>query len=135
MQKKFKCLISIFLSLLVIVSLAVNASAVTPRYSDTNYVSIILGFSGTTANCDISINGADGTTSISNVNITLKDSGGNIVAEWPNLSSASKKFTFFDTVKNLTKGETYTLAVTANVNRNGKAEPVSNSITKTCPQK
>lgn len=130
MCKKIKWLISICLALAMIVSLTITVLAIEPRYSDTNSVSIGLGFNGTTANCDISIHGADGTTSISDINITLKDSSGNVAAEWLNLSSTGGRFTFFETVTNLTKGETYTLSVTANVNRNGKKEPVSGSKTK-----
>ncbi len=113
MQKKIKCLISILLSLIVIVSLATTAYAIEPRYSDTNSITVTLIFSGTTANCDVAIYGADDTTSITDVNITLKNSNNKIVGEWKNLSSTGKRFTFYDTVTNLTKGETYTLYATA----------------------
>ncbi len=134
MCKKIKWLISICLALAMIVSLTISVLAIEPRYSDTNSVTVGLGFRGTTANCSVKIFGADGTTSISDINITLKDSSGNVAAEWLNLSSTGDRFTFFEIVTNLTKGEKYTLSVTANVNRNGKAEPVSDSNTQTCPK-
>lgn len=63
----------------------------------------------------------------------MKDSNGNVKAEWKNLSSNSKSFSFFDTVSNLTKGETYTLAFSGNVNKNGNTENISGSSSKTCP--
>ncbi len=134
MYTKTKWLISICLALAMIVNMTVTVVAIEPRYSDTNSVSAGLGFSGTTAICDISIHGADGTTSISNINITLEDSNGNVVAKWLNLSSTGKKYTFYETVANLTKGETYKLIVNANINRNGKKEPVSESKSQTCPK-
>lgn len=135
MDKKIKCLISIFLSMLVIFSLAVTVGAIEPRYSDTNSVTVRLVFSGTTAGCSVKIYGADGTKSINNVNITLKDSKGSVKAKWTDLSSNSDNYLFSETVSNLTKGETYTLVVSANVNRNGNTEPVSGSDSKTCPSK
>ncbi len=135
MQKKIKCLISILLSLIVIVSLATTAYAIQPRYSDTNSITLILLFSGTTANCDVRIIGADDTASITDVNITLKDSNNKIVGEWKNLSSTGKRFTFYDTVADLTKGETYTLYASAKVNRKSGVETVSEKNSQTCPNK
>lgn len=135
MQKKIKCLISIFLSLLVIFSLTVAVSAIEPRFSETNSITVRLGFNGTTANCDVTIFGADGTTSIDSVNIYLKDSRNNVKGKWLDLSSPSGFFTFSDSVSNLTKGETYTLSVSAKVHRNGNNEDVSDSKTNTCPNK
>ncbi len=135
MPKKIKSLISIFLSLLVIFSLTVTVGAMEPRYSDTDSITIGLGFNGTTASCSLIINGADGTTSIDNVNITLKDSNGNIKGEWKNLSSNSKTFTFFQTVSNLTRGENYTLEFSANINRKNNTEFVKDSRSQTCPSK
>ncbi len=135
MQKKVKCLISIFLSLLVIFSLTVTVCAIEPRFSETNSMTVRLNFNGTTANCSVKIYGAKGTASIDNVNITLKDSKGNVKGEWKNLSSNDDYFSFSDSISNLTKGETYTLSASGNVNRNGNAEPVSGSSSNPCPSK
>lgn len=134
MSKKIKCLISILLSLIVLASLATTAFAVEPRYSDTHKLTVILSIDGTTATCTVSLIGADGTTSISNGHFILKDSHGTNVGDWDNLSSSTDKLFVSKTVKNLTKGETYTLSFSANVNRNGNSEPVSGSSSKTCPK-
>lgn len=134
MSKKIKGLISIFLSLIVLASLATTAYAVEPRYSDTNKLTVILSINGTTATCTASLIGADGTTSISNGHLILKDSNGTTISDWSNLSSNTDKLFVSKTVKNLTKGETYTLSFSANVNRNGKSESVSGSSSKTCPK-
>lgn len=135
MQKRTKCLISIILSLFVIFSLTVVVSAIEPRFSETNSITVRLGFSGTTADCDVTILGADGTTSIDCVNIYLKDSRNNVKGKWLNLSSPSNYFTFSDSVSDLTEGETYTLSVSAKVHRKGKTENVSDSKTSTCSSK
>lgn len=132
MQKKIKCLISIFLSLIVIASLATTVCAVEPRYSDTNSITVTLGFDGTTAACAVKIYGVDGTISIDNVNITLKDSNGNVKGIWTNLSSSGDYFSFSKTVPNLDIGKTYTLSVSANVNGNNNTELVKDSCTGTC---
>ena len=135
MRKKIKCLLSIILSMLFIFSLTITVGAIEPRYSDTDSITIALGFIGTTANCSVIINGADGTTSIDSVNITLKDSNGNTKKEWKNLSSNSKNFNFYETVSDLTKGETYTLELSANINRKNNTESIKKSRTQTCPSK
>jgi len=135
MQKKVKCLISIFLSLLVIFSLTVTVGAIEPRYSDTDSASVQLIFNGTTAGCSVKIYGSDGTTSIDNVNITLKDSNGNVTAEWKNLSSTRKNFSFSDTVSDLTEGEKYTLSFSAKIKKGGNTESISGSSSQTCPKK
>lgn len=135
MQKKVKCLISIFLSMLVIFSLTVTAVAIEPRFSETDSASIQLIFDGTTAGCSVKIYGSDKTTSIDNVNITLKDSKGNVIAEWKNLSSTSKNFSFSDTVSGLTKGEKYTLAFSAKIKKGANTEFISGDSSQTCPNK
>lgn len=134
MNKKFKYFISIILSLAVVVVTAMIVSAVEPRYSDTHSVKIRLMFSDTTAYCEVKVEGADGTTSITNGHLTLKDSRGNVVGDWSNKKSYTTSLSISESVSGLTKGETYTLSFSANVNRNGKAEPVSDSKTMTCPE-
>ena len=58
-------------------------------------------------------------------------SNGDVIASWNNLSSAGAILAFTKTTSDITKGETYTLSVTATVNRNGSSENVSASVTKT----
>ncbi len=135
MPKKVKSLTSILLSILVIFSLIVSVDAIEPRYSDTDSITIGLGITGTTASCTVMIYGADGTTSIDKVNITLKDSKGNVKGEWKNLSTNSRKFTFFETVSNLIVGESYTLEFSANINRRTGVETIKDSRTATCSGK
>lgn len=134
MSKKIKGLISIFLSFIVIASLATTAFAVEPRYSDTSAVIVQLLFSGTSADCSVKIYGKSGTKSITDVNITLTDSDDNVVEEWKNLSSNGSIFSFSETASDLTKGKKYKLSVSANVNGNSSTEFVSNSTTQTCPK-
>ena len=76
------------------------------------------------------IKGDTGTTSITNCTISLKDSNGNEVKSWSNLSSKSSMLVCSKTTSNITKGETYTLSVSAYVNRNGSSEYVSDSVSK-----
>ncbi len=73
--------ISILLSLAAVIGLATAVSAVEPIYSDTNPVVVSLILSGTTAYCSVNVSGADGTTSITDGQLTLTDSKGNIVSD------------------------------------------------------
>lgn len=131
MQIKAKYVISILMALVVMICTATAVSA-EPRYTDTNSVSVTLTFSGTTAYCDATVTGADGTTSITDGHLVLTDSSGTVVDERKDLSSNGKKLTVSMTVSGLTKGETYTLTFSANVNRNGRSEYVSKPVSKEC---
>ena len=73
--------ISILLSIAAVIGLATAVSAVEPIYSDTNPVVVSLILSGTTAYCSVNVSGADGTTSITDGQLTLTDSKGNIVSD------------------------------------------------------
>ena len=132
MQIKAKYFISILMALVVLICTATVVSAVEPRMSDTNSVTVRLTFSGTTAYCDATVIGADGTTSITDGHLVLTDSSGTVVAEWTNLSSNSKKLTVSKSASGLKKDETYTLTISAKVNRNGRSENVSNYVSKKC---
>ena len=135
MHKKFKCFISILLSLAVIIGLTTVVSAVEPKYSDTNSVVVSLVFMGTTAYCSVNVSGADVTTSITDGHLTLTDSRGNIVGDWSNKKSYTSSLFISESVSGLIEGETYTLSFSANVNRNGGKEPVSGSSSQTCSKK
>lgn len=103
-----------------------------PRYSDNNRIVLSLTFSSSKgATCYGKITGDVGTTSITNCTVTLTDSNGNPIKSWSNLSSAGSTLIFSKTASEVTKGETYTLSVTAEVHRNGSSETVSDSITAT----
>ena len=120
------------MALVVLICTATAVLAVEPRMSDTTKVTVTLVFSDTTAYCDAIVTGADGTTSITDGHLVLTDSSGTVVADWTNLSSNSEKLTVSKTVSGLTKGETYTLTISAKVNRNGGSEYVGNYVSKTC---
>lgn len=105
--------------------------AAEPRYSDNCTITQNLSFSSSEASCYTRIKGKTGTTGISNCTITLTDSNGGVVKSWKNLSATGSTLTFLKTVSGVTKGETYTLSVTATVKTNGSSEEVSDSITKT----
>ena len=134
MHVKINKLIVILLVFVMVVSLATTAFAVEARYSNIKRIAANISFSGTTASCSVRIFGDESVTSITDVNITLSDSRGNTIESWSNLSSTGQNFTFFDTVTNLTKGETYTLSFSASVNVGGNSEPISGSSTNTCPR-
>lgn len=112
------------------VPITANAENIHPYYTDTNRVQLTLTFSSNNATCSGTISGKTGTTSITNCTITITDSNGIVAASWDGISSNSSVLTFKRTAS-VTKGETYTLSVTATVNRNGSSETVSGSITKT----
>jgi len=132
MQIKAKYLISILMALVVLICTATAVSAVEPRMSDTTKVTVQLTYSGTTAYCTVIVNGADGTTSISDGHLVLTDSDGGVAAEWTDISADSTTLFFSDFVSGLTKGETYTLTFSAKVNRNGRSENVGNYVSKKC---
>ena len=131
MQIRVKYFFSILLALVLLIGTATAVSA-EPRYSDTNSVTVTLAFKGTTANCSATVVGARGTTDITGGHLVLTDSKGTFVAEWTNLSATGNFFAFSDSVSGLTNGETYTLTFSAKVNRNGRAESVSNYVSKIC---
>lgn len=131
---QIKRLISILLSFVVIISTATVVAAAEPRYSDTHSLYVSLTFNGTTANCVADLIGANGTMSISDGHLILTDSKGNVKGDWTKLSSNGKTLFVKKSVTGLTKGETYTLTFSANVNRNGNTEPVSGDKSKMCPE-
>ncbi len=114
---------------------ATIVKAIEPRYNDTHSLIISLSFSGTTAYCTVDLTGANGTTSITDGHLILTDSSGNEKGNWKDLTSYGDTLYVSKSVSGLTKGETYTLTFSANVNRNGKAEPVSGSKSNDCPKK
>lgn len=132
MQIKTKHFFSLILAFVVLICTAMTVSAVEPRMSDTNKVTVQLVYSGTTAYCDATVIGADGTTSITDGHMVLTDSSGNIAAEWTDISATGKILTVSKTASGLTKGETYTLTFSAKVNRNGRSENVGNYVSKKC---
>jgi type 1 fimbria pilin len=110
--------------------MTVGATPVEFQPFSTNTHTLNLTFSGTTANCGLTIVGATGTTRIDNVNITLRDNLGNTVAQWTNQSANGTRFIFSRTASPVVVGRTYTLSFTGTVHRNGVATPVSGSVSR-----
>lgn len=111
-------------------SVQIFAESIQPYYNDTNRTQITLSFSSGKAICSGTIFGKKDTTSISDCTVTLCDSNGNIVSSWSDLTSSGNILNFYKSSSNITKGETYTLSVSAYVNRNGSSEYVSDSVSK-----
>ena len=128
-KKKILAILAITLTTILICCSSVLVYA-EPRYSNNNKITLSITFSENEAVCYAKIKGDTGTTSITNCTISLKDSNGNEVKSWSNLSSKSPMLVCSKTTSNITKGETYTLSVSAYVNRNGSSEYVSDSVSK-----
>jgi len=128
-----KRIVKLMAMFLAVVCFAVSAAATVAIEPFTaNGHLLDLTFSGTTANCNLTITGSPGTTKIDNVNITLRnDTTGQNVRTWTNLSANGATFRWTGTASPVTVGHTYTLSFTATVHRNGVATPVSGQITRT----
>lgn len=128
MRKKF------FVSVCVAVVLLMHM--VIPVYAQLDYdtnTSIIqtLSFSSNEASCYAKIRGGNGVTEITDGTLTLTDSSGTVVEKWDNLSSPSSILIVSKTAKDVTKGETYTLTITATVKTSSSSETITESITRT----
>lgn len=99
------------------------------RYDDGQKISIKLTYSSNGASCYVKIDGGEGTKSISNGKMVLTDSSGGVVQSWSNLSSTGTTLIVSKTAKDVTKGETYTLTITATINGSSSSEEVSGSVT------
>ena len=116
-----------------ILCLTISASAlIAIEPLSTNTYTLSLTFSGTTATCGLTINGASGTTKIDNCTVTLTDdSNGAVVAEWTNLSATGARLFFSRNASPVVRGRIYTLSFSATIHRNGTTQPISGSITRT----
>lgn len=104
-----------------------NNNSIESRYSNNHRITISLD--GTS--CYAKILGSVGTTSITNGKLVLEDDNGNEVDSWSDLSSYGSTLIVSKTASGMVSGETYTLTISAYVNRNGSSEYVSESITAT----
>ncbi len=120
------------LAVCMLFCIRVSVSAIEPKYTENSTISVRLTFSSNEALCYFKIAGGTGTESISDCDVTLKDSKGTTVKSWTDLYSTRSSLTFSESVSNLTTKETYTLSVTATINRNGGTEPISGSTSSTC---
>ena len=112
-------------------SISASAAIAIQPFADANASTISLSFSGSTAYCSLTINGATGTTKIDNCTVTLRESNGTLINQWTNQSATGTRLSFDKSTTTVTKNKTYTLSFSATIYRNGKTEPISGSITKT----
>ena len=101
------------------------------QYVNTNTIVARLTFTNDKAYCEASITGKSGTTSITNGSVVLRDNNGSVVKTWSGLSATGSLFTFSKSTSGVSSGKTYSLTVTATVNRNGISETVTKSVTST----
>ncbi len=115
------------LALALIFSLSMSALAATPRWVNTDSCKVQLSFSGSTANCNVTITGKPGTSKITGT-VTLKKSDGTSVKSWIKTVN-DEQFSAFETALNCAPGD-YVLTVSATVyNKNGVGEMVSGEAT------
>lgn len=129
-MKKFLKLLALGVSALCFSISASAAVVIQPFAINTHTYTITLTFSGNTAYCTVNIYGANGTTSIDNCTVSLKESGGSFSKDWTNQSAVGNALYFSKTASSVSQGKTYTLSFTATVHCNGTAENISGSITK-----
>ena len=110
---------------LVLSLLLCSFASAMPRYGSGAAVEPFLSFTGTTANCNVLVDGRKG-DKIS-VTLTLKTSSGTQVKQWTGLSGTTS-LDVTKTCSGLTKGTTYTLTATAVVN----GETITKSVSATC---
>lgn len=132
MKLRIKAIIMVVVVLLSFNSvLCVYADTPQPYYEDSNSLNLSLFFSNGNAYCGGSIIGRTGTTSITNCDITLRNSSGTYERTWTGLSSDTVKLIFNKTAYSIPRG-TYTLSVFATVHlSNAPNERVSETITRT----
>ena len=135
MKKIIKILpvIAAIMTLVIMTSITASAadSTVKPMYSQTGSISMSLRFDSDTAYCSITVMSNDRSIPIVNGEVTLTDSSGNVVATWSNLYASNGYLDFYKKHSPVTKGETYTLKITATVVGKYSTEKISEEYTNT----
>lgn len=134
-----KRIFSLALSLVMSIALCGTtlAAGITPRWNNIWKCVPELSFSGTTANCTVTIRGESGTTEIDPM-ITLQkeNASGGFSADtsWEPSAASGSSFTWSGTRRNCVSGTDYRLKVVADVTRNGTTETITvYSDPLTCP--
>ncbi len=130
---KFLPVIAAIMTLVIMTSITASAadSTVKPRYSETSSIFISLRFYSDIAHCSVTVMSNDGSIPIVNGEVTLTDSSGNVVAKWSNLYASNGCLDFYEMHTPVTKGETYTLKITATVVGKHSTEKISEEYTNT----
>ena len=126
----FKKIIAITMVVCIAICTSIPLSA-KARYTDDNNIILQLSFSSSGADCYAKITGGNGTTSITNCTMALKDTRGNVVKTWTNLSATGGTLIVSKSTGGVTQGKKYILSVSATVNRNGSSESVFDSVMAT----
>ena len=131
-QKGFRMNRNKFLSFILILLLSFNiftiptlANEIMPCWENIYYVELVHGLDNGKAGCYIYIDAYTGTNKIDDIDISLYQIVGNaliLVAHWDDLSVTGDEFTFYEEAGNAQAGNTYRLAITANVHRYGYVE-------------
>ena len=116
---------------------AALANGIAPHWDNTRVCFPALTFSGTTAVCDVTIQGMSGTTEIDpTITLQKKKASGGFSADtsWEPSASNGDSFYWSDTRPNCTSGTDYRLKIVADVTRNGTTETITvYSDPVTCP--
>lgn len=135
MKKVIKILpvIAAIMTLVIMTSITASAadSTVKPRYSETGSISMSLRFDSDIAYCSVIVMSNNRSIPIVNGEVTLTDSSGNVVAIWSNLYASDGILNFYGRHTPVTKGETYTLKITASVVGKTRVEHISETYTNT----
>ena len=131
MKRKILKLMALFMAMVCFWSVGTSTAIVPIEPLSVNTHTVTLSFSGTSAACTVTINGAAGTTKIDNCTVTLWDNNGTTIARWANQSATGSSLRFSRTASPVVRGRTYTLIFTATVHRNGTATQVNGYITRT----
>lgn len=128
MKKKVSAL---FLALVLIFSLSVSASAITPRWDSTTTCNPRLLFSGTTASCRLTVV-ADSGSDIDATMTLYKGTGSSKseIATWNVSDTTSMNVTKYATAKS---GQKYTLEISVTVSGPNGTDYIDDSVTATCP--
>lgn len=132
MKKIVKKSFSLLLAVLLLTVFAASVYAVQPRYTTVSNVRLTITPTANGASCYCKIEGNSNVTSITDGVMELRDSSGTVVATWSNLSASGRQLTVTRTAANVSKGETYTLTITAYANTSTSSEYISEAVSGTC---
>ena len=113
------------------------AAGITPFWVNMSRCNPTISFSGTTANCSLSIKGIAGTTYIeADIELQEKEPGGSyeVIARWPNRTASGSTLDWSYSFPGRTPGNIYQLVVDATVTTNSKTvTETAYSSEVTCP--
>lgn len=115
------------LVLALALALSVCAGAATPRYAIVNRCEPSLLFSGSTANCKVTVKTYDSNASIDLTMSLYPIDGGQALVSWPVTRTGTTTQTFAVTI-----GEAYTLTITGTVSGSNGTDNIDLSVSAEC---